>query len=262
MEKQKFDKKNNRILIVDDTVSVQEDFARVLSPNNEFFNQNNDSFDSFLASGEDVETVDTKPKDNKDDFNFELTFASQGEDALKLVKDSLSKKLPYSLVFMDVRMPPGWDGMKTLEEIFKIDDNIQAVISSAYSDYSSFDLKNKFNTAIDRILFLRKPFDSQEILQLAASLTKKWDLAFKNKNYIIELEKALNDIKTLKKFIPICAKCRKMKDGENKWYNFEEFLRDNTNYVLSHGFCPDCAIDAKNEIKEFKEKLRKSRIID
>ncbi len=255
-------KTNNRILIVDDAVSIQQDFEKILSPRNEFLDKSKESFESFLADGEDTVNEEKKDYDDVSDTDYELSFASQGEEAFSLVKKSLSNNLPFSLMFIDVRMPPGWDGIKTLEEIFKIDNNIQAVICSAYSDYSSFDIKYNFKNSIDRILFLRKPFDSQEILQLAASLTVKWDLAFRNRNYILELEKALNDIKTLKKFIPICAKCKKMKDSENNWYNFEEFLRENTNYVLSHGFCPDCATEAKQEIKAFKEKLSKSRIFE
>jgi len=167
-------------------------------------------FESFLANGNDS-NGDTKTEKVVLDSNYHLSFASQGEKALNLVKDSIIRDEPFSLIFIDVRMPPGWDGIKTIEEIFKKDKNVQMVICSAYSDYSSFDLKSKFNESIDRILFLRKPFDSQEILQLAASLTVKWDLAFKNRSYIIELEKALNEIKTLKKFIPICLNVKKLK---------------------------------------------------
>ncbi len=253
-------KKNNRILLVDDNESIIRDYKRILSPGEESLYKNKDSFDSFLSSGKDVENDDSTK--NEIEEVYELSFATQSSEAVTQVKDSLSKNLPFSLVFMDVRMPPGLDGIETVKKIFEIDNDIQVVLCTAHSDYSSLELLAKFGKGNERILLLRKPFDPQEILQLAASLTEKWDLALRNRNYTVSLEKALEDIKTLKKFIPICAKCKKMKDQNDNWYNFEEFLRDNSNYVLSHGFCPDCAIEAKQEIEDFREKLKQSRIID
>jgi len=168
---------NNKILVVDDNISIHNDFKRILCPNQK---ENLSQFNSFMEESNDF--LSANP-----DSDFNVDFAIQGEEAFEIIKKSLVEDKPYALVFMDVRMPPGWDGLKTLEEIYKIDKNIQAVICSAYSDYSFLDLKEKFGEA-DNILFLKKPFDSHEVLQLATSLTKKWDLSIQNKNYIKDLE--------------------------------------------------------------------------
>ncbi len=179
---------NKRILVVDDNLSIHKDFTRILIPESENKNiskkisEVSNLFDSFM---------DTEPEPDFLSLDYEVDFAIQGEESLKMIEEAIEKNEPYSLVFMDIRMPPGWDGIKTLIEIFKIDDNIQAVISSAYSDYSFFDLKEKFGPT-DRILFLKKPFDSHEVLQLAASLTNKWNLARENKINLLRLENELS----------------------------------------------------------------------
>ncbi len=158
---------NNKILVVDDNKSIHNDFKRILGSEDvaESIDTNINLFEGFME--EEIESSSINS-----DLNFNVDFAIQGQDAYEMIKESLAEGNPYALVFMDVRMPPGWDGLKTLEEIFKIDKNIQAVICSAYSDYSFIDLKERFGES-DSILFLKKPFDSHEVLQLTASLTKK-----------------------------------------------------------------------------------------
>jgi len=150
--------------------------------------------------------MDTKPEPASSSFDYEVDFAIQGEESLKMVHEAIEKNRPYSLVFMDIRMPPGWDGIKTLIEIFKIDDDIQAVISSAYSDYSFFDLKEKFGST-DRIVFLKKPFDTHEVLQLAASLTKKWNLS---KDYKVNYLRLENELKYREKIEGQLIQAQKM----------------------------------------------------
>jgi len=176
-------KDNKRILIVDDNISIHNDFRRILFPETSTLIENkpDNLFDSFM----DEETIPLTTN-----YDYEVDFADQGESAFKILKEKLNNKKPYALIFIDVRMPPGWDGIKTLYKIFEIDPDIQAVICSAYSDYSFFDLKEKFGLT-DRILFLKKPFDSHEVLQLAASLTRKWNLAKENRANLIRLEEEL-----------------------------------------------------------------------
>jgi light-regulated signal transduction histidine kinase (bacteriophytochrome) len=75
-----------------------------------------------------------------------------------------------------MRMPPGWDGLKTIEHIWKIDSNVQIVICTAYSDYSWGEITERLGKS-ENLLILKKPFDSAEVAQLASALTEKWILA-------------------------------------------------------------------------------------
>jgi YesN/AraC family two-component response regulator len=75
-----------------------------------------------------------------------------------------------------MRMPPGWDGLKTIEHIWKVDPNVQIVICTAYSDYSWGEITERLGKS-ENLLILKKPFDSAEVAQLASALTEKWILA-------------------------------------------------------------------------------------
>jgi len=79
------------------------------------------------------------------------------------------------MAFVDVRMPPGWDGIETIARIWEKYPELQVVVCTAYSDYSWDDLIAKIGQS-DRLVILKKPFDTVEALQLANALTAKWDL--------------------------------------------------------------------------------------
>ncbi|MES2475515.1 MAG: response regulator [Verrucomicrobiota bacterium] len=104
-----------------------------------------------------------------------LDFASQGQEALEMVTTALQSGAPYSLVFMDVRMPPGWDGIETTTRLWKVDPDVQVVICTAYSDYSWDQIISQLGRT-DRLLILKKPFDTIEVEQIAHALTTKWTL--------------------------------------------------------------------------------------
>ena len=115
------------ILIVDDNPEIQNDFKKVL-----FFEKESDkrfaNLDKALF-GENKDPLPSLPK-------FNIDTASQGTEGIKMVSDSIKTGNPYALAFVDIRMPPGIDGIETIKKIVEIDKNIQIVICTAYSDYS------------------------------------------------------------------------------------------------------------------------------
>ncbi|MCB9854708.1 MAG: response regulator [Phycisphaerales bacterium] len=119
---------------------------------------------------------------------YELDSAYQGRDALALVEGSLRKGLPYALAFVDVRMPPGWDGIETVARLWPVDPNLQIVICTAYSDYSWDQMIEKLGLN-DRLLILKKPFDNVEVRQLASALCEKWNLAHQAQQRLDEVER-------------------------------------------------------------------------
>jgi CheY-like chemotaxis protein len=87
------------------------------------------------------------------------------------------------MAFVDMQMPPGWDGVKTAQAICRLDSDIQIVICSAYTDYSRQELFTIIGNN-DRLVLLSKPFDAVETLELANELTEKWRLIHSNRNKI------------------------------------------------------------------------------
>ncbi|MET0404800.1 MAG: ATP-binding protein, partial [Cystobacter sp.] len=107
--------------------------------------------------------------------SFELDFASEGEEGVRCVRDAVSAGRPYALAFVDVRMPPGFDGVETTLRMWREAADLQVVLCSAYSDYSWDELVRKLETS-ERLLILRKPFDTIEVRQMAHALCEKWEL--------------------------------------------------------------------------------------
>jgi diguanylate cyclase (GGDEF)-like protein/PAS domain S-box-containing protein len=89
-----------------------------------------------------------------------------------------------------MRMPPGWDGVETIERLWQVDPRLQAVICTAYSDHSWATVRERLE-ARDRLLILKKPFDSIEALQLASTLVTKWNLERKAELQLDSLERAV-----------------------------------------------------------------------
>ncbi|WP_338476567.1 ATP-binding protein [Pseudomonas khavaziana] len=156
---------NRRVLLIDDTPSIHDDFRKILMPAVES-NQALDAMESALFG----ETA--KPQAQV----FELHSAYGGEEGLGLLTTAMTEKRPYALAFVDMRMPQGWDGARTIEELWKVAPDLQVVVCTAYSDYSWEDLLFRLH-AHERLLILKKPFDNIEVQQMANTLANKWDMA-------------------------------------------------------------------------------------
>jgi len=156
---------NRRILLIDDTPSIHEDFRKILTSVQEQ-NLELDEMETALF-GDAV-----KPKAQ----TFELDSAYGGQEGLQLLEKAMAQKLPYALAFVDMRMPQGWDGAQTIEELWNVDPDLQVVVCTAYSDYSWEELLFRLQ-AHDRLLILKKPFDNIEVQQMANTLTAKWEMA-------------------------------------------------------------------------------------
>ncbi len=170
--------KNRRILIIDDNHAIHEDFGKILR-GKDGVQQGLDELESELFG-------DTKgPKFTAE--SYELDSAFQGLEGVEKVKQAIAAGRPYAMAFVDVRMPPGIDGVETLEQLWKIDEDLQAVICTAYSDYSWEEMMARLGPN-DRLLILKKPFDNIEVRQLAATLTEKWHLLRQNRARVRDLE--------------------------------------------------------------------------
>lgn len=183
-----------RILVIDDNPSIHEDFRKILVSDINVQNDALTKLDDKIFS-DDSDTRDAKlatENVSQESTRFDVEFAIQGQEGLELVKKSVEINKPFSLMFVDIRMPPGWDGIETIQKIWKVDPWIQTVICTAYSDYSWVDMV-KFLGTKDNLIILKKPFDVIEVRQLAAALTKKWQLNNEVKMHVENLEEAIQE---------------------------------------------------------------------
>jgi len=173
-------KPNRRVLVIDDNNSIHTDFRKILCGENE----------RKVAVKKIRAALFDSPEPVNDPNRFEMDSAFQGQEGLEMVKKSLAEGRPYAMAFVDVRMPPGWDGVETIARIWEVDRSIQIVVCTAYSDYAWDDMRAKVGQP-DSMLVLKKPFDNIEVQQIAHALTKKW---FLNQQSALQLAELAEDV--------------------------------------------------------------------
>jgi PAS domain S-box-containing protein len=152
---------NHRILVIDDNKAIHDDLRKILL--GEIEAQENLQQDESILFGADPIPL----------TRFEIDSAYQGQQGLRKLEDSLVEGRPYALAFVDVRMPPGWDGVETITRLWRAYPSLQVVVCTAYSDYSWNEIQRHLGQS-ENLLILKKPFDNIEVIQLAHALTRKW----------------------------------------------------------------------------------------
>jgi CheY-like chemotaxis protein len=161
--------------VIDDNPSIHKDFRKILCPGSPATGKRLEALEASLFGAR--RSVSGAPLGRPGSarasaLEFTVDFASQGQEGLGAVRRMTKAKTPYALVFVDMRMPPGWDGVETAVHIWQEDPAIQIVICSAYSDYSWNEVVRRINRPGLRLL--HKPFDAKDVLDLAWTMTTKW----------------------------------------------------------------------------------------
>lgn len=169
---------NRRILLIDDTPAIHDDFRKILVHH------------GASADLDEIEAALFGARQQAAPVRFQLDSAYQGEEGWDMLRASLEADLPYAMAFVDMRMPPGWDGVETIERLWQTDPRLQIVICTAYSDYSWEEVLERLDVG-DRLLVLKKPFDAIEVCQLANTLTAKWQLTRQAELKLAGLEEAV-----------------------------------------------------------------------
>lgn len=176
---------NRRVLIIDDDTRIHEDFRKILGEKDD--KSEYDQIEAKLFSGDASHT---------DSIVYELDSAYQGEEGYEKVLAANNEGRPYAMAFVDMRMPPGWDGLETIKRIWVIDSQIQLVICTAYSDYSWNEVLYHLG-ASDRLIILKKPFDMVEVQQLTTALTTKWSLSCESISRLHQIEESEEKYRTV-----------------------------------------------------------------
>lgn len=222
---------NRRILLIDDTHAIHDDFRKILVEQ------------AVPSDLDEMEAALFGVKPQTAVLRFELESAYQGEEGLAKTAAALEAGAPFAMAFVDMRMPPGWDGVETIERLWEVDPRLQVVICTAYSDYSWEEVLERLDVA-DRLLVLKKPFDAIEVCQLASTLTAKWNLARQAELKLAALEEAVR-LRTLEldeanKALQADIAERKRAEQEasdayRRIYQILEFLPDATFVVDAQG---------------------------
>ncbi len=198
---------DHRILVIDDNPAIHADVRKILCPPVSLQAASVDALAGELFGGRSL-----PPRPAR---RFVIDDAFQGREGLDLVQKAMAQGSPYAMAFVDVRMPPGWDGIETTLELWKVAPDLQVVICTAHSDYSWEEMlaqlgdsdrssqaeKTRRQSEVsagpsasdDRFVILKKPFDTVEILQLANALTAKWSLFQQARAHAAELERRVRE---------------------------------------------------------------------
>jgi diguanylate cyclase (GGDEF)-like protein len=170
----------HRILVIDDNPSIHDDYRKILAGQE----AGKTSAAEAALFGEQRRTVE-RP-------SFDVDSAMQGRDGVERAREALAEGRPYSVAFVDMRMPPGWDGLETIEHLWAVDPEIQVVVCSAYTDYDWLELLSRLGHS-DKLIVVKKPFEPIEILQCASALSRKWANARALKQHVESLELVVTD---------------------------------------------------------------------
>ena len=154
---------NRRVLIVDDQKEIHDDFAEMLKPHLEG-TWANPLAASFVTEDEPAVAPE-----------FDLLHASSGEEAYDIIRVGKERGSPIAVAYIDIRMPPGVDGVETVRRVRAVDGDIEMVIMTAYSDRSLGEIIENVEP-LHKVLYIRKPFAREEILQITLSLVGKWNV--------------------------------------------------------------------------------------
>jgi two-component system NtrC family sensor kinase len=172
---------NRRVLLIDDMPAIHDDFRKILMP---------PALECAGLDAVEAALFGDQPKAAGSVAAFELDSAYQGQEGLAKVQSALAAGLPYAMAFVDMRMPPGWDGVETIERLWQQDPLLQIVICTAFSD-TSWDAVLARLDVRDQLLILKKPFDPIEVCQLASTLTAKWQMALQAAAQFTRLEETV-----------------------------------------------------------------------
>jgi diguanylate cyclase len=153
-----------RILVVDDNRAIHEDFVKILGGRP-------DGHSELLAA---ERLLLGEPATSASQPAFQVDTALQGQEGVERARQALKEDRPYAMAFIDMRMPPGWDGLETIERLWEVDPHVQVAICSAHSDYDWTEVIARLDHT-DKLLVIKKPFEPIEVLQCANALTRKWE---------------------------------------------------------------------------------------
>ena len=161
---------SNQILIIDDNRDIHQDFQKIFRTLRDE-SAGLDQLESALFGGE----ANRQPTRKGPLVGVHLDSAYQGEEGVQMAVQAALDGSPYLMAFVDVRMPPGIDGIRTIKSIWERVPEMPCVICTAFSDYNWEDISIHLGGS-GNLYILKKPFDAVEVLQMAQAIAEKANL--------------------------------------------------------------------------------------
>ena len=168
----------------------------------------------------------------------EVAAARNGKEGL-----AMFRRQAFEVVVTDIRMPV-MDGLSMARQMKELNRDVKIVVTTAFTDLSY--LMDAIDLGVDQ--YVLKPV---EIDRLMAAIDRcAENIATRNQarryqterdKLLAELQAALDKVKLLSGFLPICASCKRIRDDRGYWQQIESYIRDHSEAEFSHGICPDCA---------------------
>lgn len=159
---------NRRVLLIDDNPAIHRDIRKILQPSErprlDELRRQSDALLEFLGA----------PSALEEPGGFELVSAFQGEEGVLKAREASLAEKPFALAIVDCRMPPGIDGIRTIEQLWSLCPDLQIVFCTAFTDYSWEEIAGILGTS-DGLVILKKPFEVSELRQLVESMTQRWN---------------------------------------------------------------------------------------
>ena len=155
-----------RVLVIDDNIAIHDDIRNTLCPDSVESDSDLEALKAELFGREKKQKAPSVAA-------IELSFATQGKEGFDRVNEACAAETPFSVAIVDMRMPPGWDGLETIEHLWRVDPKLQVVICTAFSDHSWAEITERLGQS-ERLLVLKKPFEPVELHQMVAALSAKW----------------------------------------------------------------------------------------
>jgi EAL domain-containing protein (putative c-di-GMP-specific phosphodiesterase class I) len=170
-----------RVLVIDDNPAIHEDIRKILSP---------EPVGGSELQASEAALFGDAPGGDKAAPAFQIDCAFQGAEGVTMARRARDDRRPYALAFVDSRMPPGWDGIETIQRLWEEDPDVLIVFCTAYSDYTWQEIRRRL-TRPEQLVILKKPFDNIEVLQLADSLSEQWQRARVERQRFQDLERRI-----------------------------------------------------------------------
>jgi signal transduction histidine kinase len=252
------DQMNRRILVIDDNEAIRDDFRKILG--------NDGADDGSLANARSAFLGKPEVATSSEGLEFDLAMASQGEEGVKMALQARRASNPFALAFVDIRMPPGLDGVQTIERLWEVQSDLQVVICTAFADYSFEEIIERLGSS-DNLLILKKPFEAVEVRQLASALTHKWNSVRQERERMIQLRGAELEARELA--LSLSTTNRALEEANRRaeaaskaksdfLANMSHEVRTPMNAILGYLDLLFQSIDASEEQSEFVSTIRKS----
>jgi DNA-binding response OmpR family regulator len=166
-------------------------------------------------------------------LGYEVVAAEDGLSAWRLLQLANAPRL----AILDLMMP-GIDGLELVRRVREVPSMLPPYLIMLSTRSEKVDIVAGLDAGAND--YVAKPFDHGELRARVEVGRRMVEMRSELAAKIEQLRQAVDQIKTLKGIVPICASCKNIRDDRGFWNRVENYVRDHTEAEFSHAVCPDC----------------------